>query len=110
MYLCIRTEKLSYVDIIAFLSENLNIVLPNRETGYDRTDILLKYPSISGKATIIEIKAARSYSDMENKCSEALRQIEEQRYDEALRQEEYQDIMKYGVSFYQKECMIKLAK
>ena len=37
----------------------------------------------------------------------ALRQIEEQDYEAALRQEGYQDIMKYGVAFYRKECMIK---
>ena len=40
----------------------------------------------------------------------ALRQIEEQKYDEALRQEGYQNIMKYGVAFYRKECMAKLGQ
>ena len=39
----------------------------------------------------------------------ALRQIEEQRYDEALREEGYEDILKYGVAFYRKECMVKSA-
>lgn len=32
-----------------------------------------------------------------------------QKYEEGLRQEEYQDIMKYGVAFYRKECMVKIA-
>ena len=41
---------------------------------------------------------------------EALRQIEENRYEETLRQEGYQDIMKYGVSFYRKECMVKAGR
>ena len=84
------------------------IVLSNRESGNGRPDIILKYPSVRGKAVIIEIKISETYRDLEKKCDEALRQIEEQRYDEALRQEGYQNIMKYGVAFYRKECMAKL--
>lgn len=84
------------------------IVLSNRESGNGRPDIILKYPSVRGKAVIIEIKVSETYRDLEKKCDEALRQIEEQKYDEALRQEGYQNIMKYGVAFYRKECMAKL--
>lgn len=84
------------------------IVLSNRESGNGRPDIILKYPSVRGKAVIIEIKVSGTYQGLEEKCDEALRQIEEQKYDEALRQEGYQNIMKYGVAFYRKECMAKL--
>ena len=84
------------------------IVLSNRESGNGRPDIILKYPSVRGKAVIIEIKVSETYRDLEKKFDEALRQIEEQKYDEALRQEGYQNIMKYGVAFYRKECMAKL--
>lgn len=84
------------------------IVLSNRESGNGRPDMILKYPSVRGKAVIIEIKVSETYRDLEKKCDEALRQIEEQKYDEALRQEGYQNIMKYGVAFYRKECMAKL--
>ena len=35
------------------------IVLSNREAGNGRPDILLKYPSVKGKAVILEIKVAR---------------------------------------------------
>ena len=56
---------------------------------------------------IIEIKVSKTYQGLEEKCDEALRQIEEQKYEEALRQEGYQDILKYGVAFYRKECMVK---
>lgn len=84
------------------------IVLSNRESGNGRPDMILKYPSVRGKAVIIEIKVSETYRDLKKKCDEALRQIEEQKYDEALRQEGYQNIMKYGVAFYRKECMAKL--
>lgn len=56
---------------------------------------------------IIEIKVAKTYQELETKCNEALRQIEDRKYEEPLRQEGYSDILKYGVSFYRKECMVK---
>ncbi len=83
------------------------IVLSNREAGNGRPDILLKYPSVKGKAVILEIKVAKTYRELEKKCDEALEQIEKQKYEEELRQEGYSDILKYGVAFYRKECMVK---
>ena len=83
------------------------IVQSNRESGKGRPDILVRYPSVRGKAVILEIKVARTYQELEKKCDEALRQIEEQKYEEGLRQEGYKDILKYGVAFYKKECMVK---
>ena len=85
------------------------IVQSNRESGCGRPDILVRYPSVRGKAIIIEIKVSKTYQGLEEKCDEALRQIEEKKYEEGLRQEGYQDIMKYGVAFYRKECMVKIA-
>lgn len=85
-------------------------VWSNRESGNGRPDILLKYPSVRGKAVIIEIKVSKTYQGLEEKCDEALRQIEEQKYEETLRQEGYRDIMKYGVAFYRKECIVKMKR
>ena len=99
-----------YHGFLAGMLKNIGnyIVLSNRESGNGRPDIILKYPSVRGKAVIIEIKVSGTYQGLEEKCDEALRQIEEQKYEEALRQEGYQNIMKYGVAFYRKECMAKL--
>ena len=83
------------------------IILSNRESGNGRPDILVKYPSVQGKAMIIEIKVAKSYMELETKCDEALAQIETMKYEYTLRQEGYQDILKYGAAFYRKECMVK---
>lgn len=85
------------------------IVQSNRESGCGRPDILVRYPSVRGKAIIIEIKVSKTYLGLEEKCDEALRQIEVKKYEEGLRQEGYQDIMKYGVAFYRKECLVKIA-
>ena len=98
-----------YHGFLAGMLKNIGsyIVLSNRESGNGRPDIILKYPSVRGKAVIIEIKVARTYQELESKCDEALKQIEDQKYEEALRQEGYSDILKYGVAFYRKECMVK---
>ena len=98
-----------YHGFLAGMLKNIGnyIVLSNREAGNGRPDIVLKYPSIRGKAVIIEIKIAGSWKELEKKCTEALKQIEEKDYEAELRREGYQDIMKYGVAFYRKECMVK---
>ena len=98
-----------YHGFLAGMLKNIGnyIVQSNRESGKGRPDILVRYPSVRGKAIIIEIKVSKTYQGLEEKCEEALCQIEEQDYEAALRQEGYQDILKYGVAFYRKECMIK---
>ena len=98
-----------YHGFLAGMLKNIGnyIVVSNREAGNGRPDIVLKYPSIRGKAVIIEIKIAGSWKELEKKCTEALKQIEEKDYEAELRREGYQNIMKYGVAFYKKECMVK---
>ena len=98
-----------YHGFLAGMLKNIGnyIVLSNRESGNGRPDIVLKYPSVRGKAVILEIKVARTYQELASKCDEALRQIDEQKYEEALRQEGYSNILKYGIAFYRKECMVK---
>lgn len=98
-----------YHGFLAGMLKNIGnyIVLSNRESGNGRPDIVLKYPSVRGKAVILDIKVARTYQELESKCDEALRQIDEQKYEEALRQEGYSNILKYGIAFYRKECMVK---
>ena len=49
----------------------------------------------------------KDFGDMENGCAAALRQIEEKKYLEELRQEGYEDILAYGVCFFRKECIIQ---
>lgn len=99
-----------YHGFLAGMLKNIGnyIVLSNRESGNGRPDIVLKYPSVRGKAVIIEIKVAKSCQELEKKCEEALKQIEVKNYEAELLREGYQDIMKYGVAFYKKECMVKL--
>lgn len=83
------------------------IIKSNRETGKGRSDIIIKYPNRRGVAVILELKVAKSFKEMSDKCDEALNQIEEKEYDKELLEEGYINIVKYGITFYKKDCMIK---
>lgn len=98
-----------YHGFMAGLFKNIGkyIVISNRESGNGRPDLLLKSPSIRGKAVIFELKAAKSYADLEKKCEEAINQIVDQKYEQVLRQEGYQEILTYGIAFYRKDCKVK---
>ena len=97
-----------YHGFLAGLLKNMGnyIVLSNRESGNGRPDLLLKYPSVRGKAIIFELKVSDTFKGMDEKCREALEQIEENRYEAALRDEGYDQIIKYGLAFYRKECKV----
>ncbi|MCI8608722.1 MAG: hypothetical protein HFE73_03665 [Firmicutes bacterium] len=60
-----------------------------------------------GRAMILELKVAKKFSEMESKCEEGLKQIEEQDFGASLLAEGYRPILKYSVSFYRKGCMVK---
>lgn len=85
-------------------------VKSNRENGMGRSDIIIKSTVKKGKAVIIEIKVAKDIKDLKKKCEEALEQIEKNKYDVELIQYGYKDILKYGITFFKKKCMVKLKK
>jgi hypothetical protein len=84
------------------------IVKSNRESGDGRSDIFIKPLSIFEPAVILELKVSSNPKDIFKKCDEALEQIEKMKYDEELIQEGYENIIKYGLSFYRKDCIIKV--
>ena len=85
-------------------------VQSNKEQGDGRPDLLIKPFSPKQAAVIIEIKRTAKFTQMENMCVEALRQIEEKNYAGDLINEGYERILKYGICFCRKHCMVKLAK
>lgn len=82
----------------------------NREHGLGRTDITLLEQRRHKLAVIIEIKVADEFSMLEQKCNEALQQIENKQYDMPLKKDCYQKIIKYGIAFNKKSCMIKMVQ
>ena len=82
----------------------------NLESGNGRYDIILIPYDEQQPAVILELKRAKKFTEMENLCQEALKQIDEKNYADALIEEGYPLILKYGICFCKKSCMVKLSE
>ena len=58
----------------------------------------------------MELKYARSLSDLDNACERALEQIRNRRYDTELREDGRNDILVYGIAFCKKRCKVVFEK
>ena len=78
----------------------------NKETGAGYSDIFVE---INGEniGIIIEIKYSEN-EDLEGKCREALRQIEEKDYASRMRIDGIRTVLKYGVACRRKTCKMLL--
>lgn len=83
------------------------LVKSNRESGNGRSDLMVKSPSLRGRAFIIEVKVSGSIDDLEEDAEKAVVQISERGYREELRTEGYRHIDCYGISFYRKDCEVR---
>lgn len=79
----------------------------NKEHGNGRPDIVLSPYDPSKEVILFELKKADRFSDMADKCSAALKQIEERNYAEEYLKEGYHGVRKYGVCFCRKSCMVQ---
>lgn len=77
----------------------------NRENGEGRSDIVVE-DDYGTKVAIFEVKHSLKRSDMEKDCDKALAQIIDRKY-MAEYEDEYDEILCYGISFYKKRCLIK---
>lgn len=82
--------------------------LSNREGGEGRYDLVLKPYDEQQPAVIFELKRVRRFTEMEQMCRQALQQIEERHYDAELLDEGYPVILKYGICFCKKSCMVRM--
>lgn len=80
----------------------------NQESGEGYSDILVEIDR-ENIGIVIEIKYAED-RNLERGCEEALEQIEMKRYEEALREEGIDHILKYGIACYKKRCRAVLDK
>lgn len=83
-------------------------VFSNQETGEGYSDILIETEN-SETAILIEVKYAGD-GDLDVACERALKQVEERKYDEELRENGVDKILKYGIACYMKRCKVKLAE
>lgn len=77
----------------------------NREHGDGRSDIVV-YDTINARVAFFEIKYAKTLATLEKKCDEALKQIDERRYERDAR-DDFDDVLCYGISFFKKRCIVK---
>ena len=79
-------------------------VMSNRESGDGFSDILIRIED-EDVGIVIEVKYA-SDENLEKECENALGQITDVRYTEALEQEGIHKIIKYGIACYKKQCKV----
>ncbi len=77
----------------------------NKEKGLGRPDILLKDRK-NRRALIIEAKKSDKESGLDKACDKAIKQIIDEKYAEGLYG--YDQILCYGVAFFQKQAKVKL--
>ena len=102
-----RKENFYHGMVLGLLrSQGSWLVKSNAETGEGYSDISILTPDRFG--IVIELKYAND-GNLEAACAEALKQIEEKKYAEGLKRRGTKKIMKYGIAFCEKECMVVMA-
>lgn len=83
------------------------LVKSNREAGGGRADIMVKSPSLRGRAFVLEVKISDSINELEADAERALEQVYEKKYMDELYAEGYKKVGCYGISFYRKDCEVR---
>lgn len=83
-------------------------VTSNKESGDEYYDIQVEIDD-EDIGIIIEVKYAHD-ADLDAGCRRALEQIEEAGYDDQLKSDGMQTIIKYGIACYKKNCRVVLAR
>ena len=78
----------------------------NKEHGLGRPDLVI-IDKVNGKVAIFEVKYSQSMKQLNKDCDKALVQMKERKYAEDYK-DRYKDIFCYGISFYKKECLVKM--
>lgn len=82
------------------------IVESNYENGLGRSDIVIK-DRRNRRAVAIEVKIASSEDKLETECQNAINQIEENQYARKIERSGFRKVVRYGIAFYKKECLVK---
>ena len=80
----------------------------NKEHGEGRSDVVV-YDTVNARVAVFEAKYTRTLDKLESECDIALEQIDERMYAKEY-EDDYDDIMCYGISFFKKRCLVKKDK
>ncbi|MGN0482514.1 MAG: AAA family ATPase [Lachnospiraceae bacterium] len=83
------------------------LVQSNREYGNGRPDIALIPYDEEEPVIILELKVCNKFTEMADGCKAALAQIEEKEYAAPFLDKGYQKLLKYGICFCEKTCMVE---
>ena len=117
------TPSISYMDsyenfyhgfMVGILTgSNVYAVKSNRESGDGRSDLLMTTGDVFEKAFVIELKTIKQEGKkpitmelMDEAAEEAIKQIDDRNYADALLEEGYGNIGRYGISFFKKRCRV----
>ena len=77
----------------------------NREHGEGRSDIVV-YDIVNARVAVFEAKISASLDQMKSLCQTAVEQIDDRMYAKEF-EDDYDQVLCYGIAFYKKRCVVK---
>ena len=93
------------IGLVGFLMGRYEII-SNNESGYGRYDLAMIPIKSNEKAYLMEFKISKTEKGMSTKAQEALKQIDEKKYDTRLKARGIKNILKIGIAFYGKSVKV----
>ena len=93
------------IGLVGFLMGKYEII-SNNESGYGRYDLAMIPIKSNEKAYLMEFKISKTEKRMTLKAEEALKQIDEKKYDTRLKARGIKNILKIGIAFYGKKVKV----
>jgi hypothetical protein len=93
------------IGLVGFLMGKYEII-SNNESGYGRYDFAMIPIKNNEKAYLMEFKISKTEKGMTLKAEEALKQIDEKKYDTRLKARGIKNILKIGIAFYGKKVKV----
>ena len=93
------------IGLVGFLMGKYEII-SNNESGYGRYDLAMIPIKSNEKAYLMKFKISKTEKGMTLKAEEALKQIDEKKYDTRLKARGIKNILKIGIAFYGKKVKV----
>ena len=93
------------IGLVGFLMGRYEII-SNNESGYGRYDLAMIPIKSNEKAYLMEFKISKTEKGMSAKAEEALKQIDEKKYDTRLKARGIKNILKIGIAFHGKSVKV----
>mgnify|MGYP000416444754 FL=1 len=76
----------------------------NKEHGEGRSDIVVS-DIVNGRVAVFEVKKSNALADLVSDCEAALAQIDDRMYAKEF-EDDYDEVLCYGISFFKKRCLV----